>query len=171
MSASPSTIPSRRPTADSRAARAPWLRRFGTASLPLLAVLFVTRAAGLPQQGPTVPVEGKRPVVLREIPLDAEAQAVLHLSFLITDPMREERSQADCRVASVLGFTTVDDRVQYDLAHSCPVLPLEGAAPIELLVGFEHEGQAADFRVELTPASSWKALFDVDDLQVRTTRL
>ena len=167
MSSEPA-IPSRIPAS---ARTSPWWRRLVPVALGLGALVLVARAAALAQQGATRSDETKRPRVAREIPLDEEAHAVLHLSFLITDPMREERSQAGCRVASVLGFTTVDDQVQYDLAHACPVLPLEGAAPIELLVGFEREGRAADFRVELTPPTSWKALVDVDDLEVRTTRL
>lgn len=146
--------------------------RLSKLTLLLLVATFVARVAMPAQDGSTVSVEGKRPNVAREIPLDAESNAVLHLSFLLTGPMLDGHSKSGCRVASVLGFTTVNDHVQYDLWHSCPVLPLDGTAPIEFLVGFEADGEAADYKVELIPAAgTWKTLFDVDDLLVRTTRL
>lgn len=122
--------------------------------------------------GQTSPSRGDFPEVVREVTLDAKAGAVLHLSFLVSGALVDGESHAVGRVASIVGFTTVQDHIQYDLFHGSPLLPVEGKEPFVFEIGYEEGEASGEFQVTLRPTAplTWGGIRDVSDLDVSTTR-
>jgi len=152
-------------------ARLRLLTGIATLTLAGVGLSSITRARA--QDGSTDPSDRSRPVVAREVTLDAKVNAVLHLSFLISRPLVDGQTKEACRVASVLGFTDVNGRIQYDLAHASPAVAGRGSDPIEFVIGYDEGGASGDYRVRLEPAPrmTWSEVIDVEDLTVSTTRL
>lgn len=141
----------------------------GTAALGLSAGAMLARG----QQGSASSSDKPATVYTREIVLDKDLGASLHLNFLISEPMVLAQSKVGCRVASVMGFTTVNDRIQFDLAHVSPAVPMSGVSPIDFIIGVDDAGASADFNVTLTPHAprTWGTVKDVSDLEVNAKRL